>query len=133
MKRDLIRYILVGAILLAVVATAAYSAGMSSTIRRLGGTGGMTVSGPTSATASVTWQTFNTTSGITVSRVTWTPSVNGNYTVSVYALNGSGTVLSSGSVTVTGSGTSQRNDNVTFASAVSIANIASVKLRIAQN
>ena len=133
MNRDLIRYILVGAMLLAVVATAAYSAGMSSTVRRLGGTGGMTVSAPTSATVSAVWQTFNTSGSATVSRVTWTPSVSGNYTVSVYVLNGASAVIASGSATVTGSGTSQRNDDATLGTPASIANIASVKVRIAQN
>jgi len=133
MNSGLIRYILVGAMLLAVFASAAYSAGMTSAVRRLGGTGGMAVAAPTSVAASAVPQTFNTSGGITVMRVTWTPSVNANYVVSVYALNGAGTVLSSGSASVTGSGTSQRNDDVTFASAVSIANIASVKVRIAQS
>ena len=133
MNRDLIRYILVGAMLLAVVATAAYSAGMSSVVRRLGGTGGMTVSGPTSATANAVWQTFDASGNATVSRVTWTPSASSNYTVSVYVLNGAGTVIASGSASVVGSGASQRNDDVTLGTPASIANIASVKVRIAQN
>jgi hypothetical protein len=133
MNTGLMKYILVGAVLLAVVGTAAYSAGMSSTVRRLGGTGGMSVAAPTSATASATWQTFNTSGSATVSRVTWTPTVSGNYTVSVYVLNGAGTVIASGSASVVGSGTSQRNDDVTLGTPAAIASVASVKVRIAQN
>lgn len=133
MNGNVTRHILMGAILLAVVATAAHSAGMSSSVRFLGGTGGMTVSSPTSATAYVTWQSFDSSGNATVARVRWTPSASGNYTVSVYVFNSGGAVLTSGSASIVGAGTSQRNDNVTLASAAPIANIASVRVRIAQD
>ncbi len=131
MNLGLLKLGVVGALVLGLVATSAHSSGVTSAVKRLGSSGAEAVSGPTSATAVVTWQTFNNSGQVTVAKVTWTPASNANYVVSVFVLNSSGTVLSSGSASVTGSGTSQRNDNVTLAAAVTITSVASVKVRIA--
>ena len=86
-----------------------YAAGLGGTptIKTLGGTGSTSVSAPTGSTVTVKW-TSNSSGQVTGADVTWTPSVSSNYTVIVKA--GSTT----GSASVTGSGTTQIITSVTL-------------------
>ena len=79
----------------------------TATINTVGGTGSETVSAPTSGGVVVKWTT-DASGQITGADVTWTPGADANYSMKVKA--GSTT----GSATITSSGTVSRTDSVTL-------------------
>ena len=115
------RKLSIGLVLAMLFATVGiYAASITGSTKTLGGTGEVTVSAPTTS-ASVSW-TLNSSGQVTAADVTWTPAASSNYDIKVIV--GS----SSGSTSVTNSGTVARTDAVTIspavgADAVSTANV----------
>ena len=105
MKTILMVLMIVG--LMPTVGVYAAGLGGTPTIKTLGGTGSTSVSAPTGSTVSVKW-TSDSSGQVTGADVTWTPAADSNYTIVVKA--GSTT----GSATVTGSGTSEITTSVTL-------------------
>lgn len=106
------KLLMVGVLLVMLASTASiYAAGIAGTAKKLGSTGDVTVAAP-SATANVTTWTLSSTGNVGSVVVTWTPTSSANYSVQVVLKNSGGAVIGSGSLAVTNSGTSQRNDTV---------------------
>jgi hypothetical protein len=102
-----------------------YAASVTGTSKTLGGTGSVTVSAPASAATAK----YNTDSSgnVTSVDVTWTPGANSNYLIKVDVNSGAST----GSLSVTGSGTLQRTDTVTVTS-IAASSVTSVNVFISE-
>ena len=127
---------LVMAILVIAVAASTmtiYAASISGTSKRLGGTGDVTVTGPTSAAGAVlsTWN-LDSAGKVDTVVVSWTPSVSSNYSVYVL-LKSSTTTLGSGQAVVSNSGTSLNNTTVDIgATTVDPMDVATVVVNIVE-
>ncbi len=88
-----------------------YAASISGTSTRLGGTGEVSVSSPTSATAVLSTWNLDSSGKVDTVVVSWTPAINSNYSVFVF-LKSATTTLGSGQAVVSSSGTSQNNTTV---------------------
>ena len=87
----------------------------SSTTGKVGGTGDVAVTAPTSGGVSVAWTTDGN-GDVTGADVTWTPAVSLVYTIRVTAKDGVPAALNSGTLTLGAvSGTTERTDSITLA------------------
>ena len=105
-----------------------YAAGLggSPTIKAIGGTGAVTVFGPTDSATSIVW---NYSGGqVTGAVVTWTPNVTGNFDISLTAGGQTGSLTSEAGV----SGTPE-NNTVTFGTPAEADLVTDVKLIITEN
>ena len=83
----------------------------SASSKRLGATGNITVAAP-STNADVTSWVLDSSGNVDSVVVTWTPASSANYSIQALLKNSGGTVIGSGTLAVTSSGTSLRNDSV---------------------
>lgn len=102
-----------------------YAASISGSTKTLGGTGSVTVTAPAS-TSSVTFVT-DSAGLVTTANVTWTPAANSNYTIKVSAGG------STGSATITASGTISRTDPVTLTPSVAANLVTSATVVISES
>ena len=101
-----------GIVVALLVSTASiYAAGIGGTAKKLGGTGNITVAAP-STNADVTSWVLDSSGNVDSVVVTWTPVASANYSIQALLKNSGGTVIGSGTLAVTSSGTSLRNDSV---------------------
>nr|BAL56995.1 hypothetical protein HGMM_F46A05C34 [uncultured prokaryote] len=120
-------------ILAGLLLTPAYAARIPSVaVKRLGGTGPLSVSSPTGATVVANPYSFNTSSQVTAYRITWTPAATGNYTIQVVLKDLSGTVLGQGTAVVSVTSTAPRIDPVSLTTPVSIAQVRFTRVNIAK-
>ncbi len=131
-NRNGLRTLVVVVLVITVVISAAYALNVSGQTKRLGGTGSVTVSAPTSATIEATPYTFDSSGNITHYRVTWTPVANLNYVVTVILRNGPSTVVTDGETTINGAGTVSRNDDIFLNDAVAPTAYTNVSVVIKQ-
>ena len=111
---------LVIAVLFATVGI--YAASITGSTKTLGGTGDVAVSAPASAVT--TAYTVDSSNQVTAVDVTWTPAANSNYTIKVKM--GSST----GSASISTSGTVQRTDAVTISPVVAADAVTTVNVSI---
>ncbi|MFN3975229.1 MAG: hypothetical protein ACK4K2_08170 [Dehalococcoidia bacterium] len=119
--------------ILMLASSGVYAAGIPTvSVKRLGGTGSLNVLSPVNYTVEATPQSFNTSSQVTQYKVRWFPTAGtGYYLIQVVLLNGAGTLLGNGQVTLNlGSIGTWREDTVSLSAPVSIANIATAKVNI---
>ena len=95
--------------MMSTVGVYAASLGGAPTIKKVGGTGSSTVSGPTASAITLDWNF--TGSNVTGVDVTWTPDAATTYDITVTAGGNTGTLTTPTTVAST-----QRTDTVTIAS-----------------
>ena len=101
-----------------------FAASITGSTSALGGTGEMTISAPTSSPVYVGWLVDDSNGEVTAAEVTWSPDVSSNYTLLVAVEN------STGSLSITNSGTVATVDVVPISPPVSsqAANSSSVTI-----
>lgn len=114
LRRLLSAKVLAVTIVVTVLASTAsiYAASIpSASAKKLGGTGTVTVAAPSSNADLTSWA-LNASGNVDTVVVTWTPVASADYSIQALLKNSGGTVIGSGTLAVTSSGTAQRNDTV---------------------
>ena len=119
------RRVTIGLVVVVLVATVGiYAASITGSTKTLGGTGDVTVGAP-STTVSTAY-TLDASNNVSAVDVTWTPGANSNYTIKVAV------GASTGSASISSSGTVQRTDAVTISPVVAADAVSTVNVVITE-